>query len=90
MKCSRAVLMSILAFACSACFLLKTDERIDVLIAASDLGPGKKITDKDITVTSIPVSAVTSDMPRKSGQVVGHTTKVPISKGQQILLSEVN
>lgn len=89
MKCSRTVLTLVLAFASTACLLLKTDERIDVVVAATDLGAGRKITDKDITITSIPVNAITRDMPRKSSQVVGHTTKVPISKGDRILLSEV-
>lgn len=92
MNCSRTVLTLVLALAVAsaACVLLKTDERIDVVVAAADLGAGRKITDKDITITSIPVSTITPDMPRKSSQVVGHTTRVAISKGQQILLSEVN
>jgi Flp pilus assembly protein CpaB len=89
MKSSRTVLTLVLASASTACVLLKTDERIDVVVATTDLGAGRKITDKDITITSIPVSAITRDMPRKSSQVVGHTTKVPISKGEQILLSEL-
>ena len=89
MKGSRTVLTLVLAFASTACILLKTDERIDVVVAATDLGAGRKITEKDITITSIPVSSITRDMPRKSAQVVGHTTKVPISKGEQILLSEL-
>jgi len=89
MKYSRPVLTLVLAFASTACVLLKTDERVDVVVAATDLGAGRTIMDKDITITSIPVSAMTRDMPRKSSQVVGHTTKVPISKGKQILLSEV-
>jgi flagella basal body P-ring formation protein FlgA len=90
MKCSRTVLALVLALASPACFLLKTDERIDVVVAATDLGAGRKLTDNDITITSIPVSTITRDMPRKSSQVVGHTTKVPIAKGKLILLSEVN
>ena len=89
MKVSRTLLTLVLAFASNACFLLKTDERIDVVVAATDLGAGKTITDKDITITSIPVSEFTRDMPRKSSQVVGHVTSVPISKGKQILLSEM-
>lgn len=89
MKYSRTVLTLVLAFASSGCILLKTDERIDVVVAATDLGAGTRITDKDITITSIPVSAITPDVPRKSSQVVGHTTKVRISKGKLILLSEV-
>ena len=89
MKCSRMVLTLVLACASPACVLLKTDERVDVVVAATDLGEGRKITDKDITITSTRVSAITRDMPRKSSQVVGHTTKVPIAKGQLILLSEV-
>lgn len=89
MKCSRMVLTLVLVFASTACVLLKTDERIDVVVAATDLGAGKKITDKDITVTSMKVSALTRDIPRKSSQVVGYTTKVPISKGELILLSKV-
>ena len=89
MKCLRMVLTFVLALSSTACVLLKTDERIDAVVAATDLGADRKITDKDITVTSIPVSAMTQDMPRKSSQVVGHTTKVPISKGEHILLSEL-
>ena len=89
MKSSGTVLTLVLAFASPACVLLKTDERVDVVVAATDLGTGKKITDKDITITSIPVSTITRDMPRKSSQVVGHTTKVPITKGARILLSEL-
>jgi flagella basal body P-ring formation protein FlgA len=89
MKWSRRVLTLVLAFASTACVLLKTDERIDVVVAATDLGAGRKITDRNITITSMPVSARTRDMPRKSSQVVGHTTKVPIAKGELILLSEV-
>lgn len=90
MKRSRTILMLLLAFASTSCFLLKTDERVDVVIAATDLDAGRKITDQDITVTEMSVSTVTQDMPRKGSQVVGHTTKVPISKGKQILLSQVN
>ena len=90
MKCSRTVLTLVLAFSSTSCVLLKTDERIDVVVAATDLGAGRKITDRDITITSIPVSAITRDMPRKSSDVIGHTTRVPISKGEQILLSKVN
>jgi len=89
MKCSGTVLMLVLAFASTSCVLLKTDERIDVVVAATDLGAGRKITDKDITIISMPVSRLTRDMPRKSSQVVGHTTAAPISKGELILLSEV-
>ena len=83
------VLALMLALFSSACFLLKTDERVDVVIAATDLGAGKQITDRDITITAMPVSSVTQNMPRKSSQVVGHTTKVPIHKGALILLSEL-
>jgi flagella basal body P-ring formation protein FlgA len=50
---------------------------------------GRKITDKDITIIGMPVSRLTGDMPRKISQVVGYTTKVPISKGEMILLSKV-
>jgi Flp pilus assembly protein CpaB len=89
MKWSRTVLTLVLAFNSTACVLLKTDERIDVVVAATDLGAGRKITDKDITITGMPVSRLTRDMPRKSSQVVGYTTKVPISKGEPILLSKV-
>ena len=49
MKWSRRVLTLVLAFASTACVLLKTDERIDVVVAATDLGAGRKITDKNIT-----------------------------------------
>lgn len=89
MTCSRTVLMLALVFASTGCILLKTDEQIDVMVAATDLGAERKLTDKDITTTSMPVSAMTPDVPRKSSQVVGHTTKVHISKGQPILLSEL-
>jgi flagella basal body P-ring formation protein FlgA len=89
MKCSRMVLTLVLAFASPACVLLKTDEQIDVVAAATDLDAGRKVTDKDITISSIPVSKMTRDMPRKSSQVVGHTTQVPISKGELILLSKL-
>jgi flagella basal body P-ring formation protein FlgA len=58
-------------------------------VAATDLGAGRKITDKDITIIGMPVSRLTGDMPRKSSQVVGYTTKVPIPKGEMILLSKV-
>jgi len=83
------VITVLLAFVSASCFLLKTDERIDVVIAATDLAAGKKITEQDITITAIPVSGFTKDMPRKSSQVVGHTTKVSISRGQQILISNL-
>ena len=89
MKCSRTVLTLVLALASPCCVLLKTDERIDSLIAATDLSAGRTITDSDITVTSIPVSKMTRDMPRKRSQVVGHTTKVHISRGEPILISEL-
>jgi flagella basal body P-ring formation protein FlgA len=89
MKWSRTVLTLVLASASTACILLKTDERIDVVVAATDLGAGTKITDKDITITSMRVSALTRDIPRKRSQVVGYTTKVTISKGELILLSKV-
>ena len=59
-----------------------------VVVAATDLGAGNKIMNKDITITSMPVSALTRDMPRKGSQVVGHTTKVPISKGELIFALE--
>jgi flagella basal body P-ring formation protein FlgA len=89
MKRRRMVLTLVLALFSNSCFLLKTDERVDVVIAATDLGAGNQITDRDITIVAMPVSAVTQDMPRKSSQVVGHTTKVPIHKGALILLSEL-
>jgi flagella basal body P-ring formation protein FlgA len=89
MKWSRTVLAFVLAFSSSACVLLKTDERIDVVVAATDLSAGRKITDKDITIVGMPVSRLTRDMPRKSSQVVGYTTKVAISRGELILLSKV-
>lgn len=89
MKWSRTFLTLVLALFSNACFLLKTDERVDVVIAATDLNAGKQITDGDITITAMPVSTVTPDMPRKSSQVVGHTTKVPVHKGALILLSEL-
>jgi flagella basal body P-ring formation protein FlgA len=89
MKWSRMLLTLVLAFNTTACVLLKTDERIDVMVAKTDLGAGRKITDSDITITSMPVSRLTQDMPRKSSQVVGYTTTVPISKGELILLSKV-
>jgi len=78
-----------LAFASASCLLLKTDERVDVVIAATDVVAGKQITERDITITSLSVSAITKDMPRKTSQVVGHRTKVSISRGQQILLSNL-
>jgi flagella basal body P-ring formation protein FlgA len=84
------LLTVLLAFVCTSCFLLKTAERVDVVIAATDLVAGKQITERDITITAIPVSAMTKDMPRKASQVVGHTTKVSISRGQQILLSNLD
>ncbi len=89
MKYSRLALMLLLTLASTSCFLLKTDERIDVVVAATNLEAGRKITDNDITITSIPVSKMTPDMPRKSSQVVGRTTKLHIAKGEQILLSEM-
>ena len=89
MKCSPTVLILVLALASTSCVLLKTDERIDVVVAATDLGAGRKITDKDITIASMPVSRRTRDIPRKSSQVVGYTTKVPVSKGELILLSKL-
>jgi Flp pilus assembly protein CpaB len=52
MKWSRTVLTLVLALASTAYVLLKTDERIDVVVAATDLGAGRKITDKDITITA--------------------------------------
>ena len=85
-----AVLTVLLAFVAASCFLLKTDEQVDIIVAATNLAAGRQITDQDITITSIPVSAITRDMPRKSSEVIGHTTRVPISKGEQILLSKVN
>ena len=85
-----AVVTVLLAFVPTSCFLLKTDERVDIVVAATDLAAGRQITDRDITITSIPVSAMTRDMPRKRSEVIGHTTRVPISKGEQILLSKVN
>lgn len=85
-----AVLTVLLAFVATSCFLLKTDEQVDIIVAATNLAAGRQITDQDITITSIPVSAITRDMPRKSSEVIGHTTRVPISKGEQILLSKVN
>ena len=83
------VLIALLTLATTGCFLLKTSERVDVVIAATDLVAGKQITEQDITITEISVSKITKDMPRKSSEVVGHTTKVPISRGQQILLSNL-
>ena len=89
MKCARTVLILLLAFAFTSCVLLKTDERIDVVVAATDLDAGRKITEKDITIDSMPVSRRTRDMPRKSSQVVGYTTKVRVTKGELIVLSEL-
>ena len=78
---TRTVLTLLLAFVTTSCVLLKTDERIDVVVAATDIGAGRKITDKDIMIASIRVSAITRDIPRKSSEVVGHATKVGIAKG---------
>ena len=36
MKCARTVLILLLAFAFTSCVLLKTDERIDVVVAVSE------------------------------------------------------
>jgi flagella basal body P-ring formation protein FlgA len=89
MKFPRTILTLVLACTSTACVLLKTDEQIDVVTAATDIDAGRKITDKDITISSIPVSKMTRDMPRKGSQVIGHTTQVPISRGELILLSKV-
>ena len=89
MKRSLILLLLVLTFASTSCFLLKSDERVEVVIAATDLSAGTTITEKDITVSNIPVSKMTSDMPRKRSQVVGHATKVAISRGELILLSEM-
>ena len=70
----RTVLTVLLAFVPTPCFLFKTDERVDIVIAATDLAAGRQITDRDITITSIPVSAIIRDMPRKSSGVIGHKT----------------
>ena len=43
MKCSRTVLALVLASTSTACVLLKTDERIDVVVAATDLGVGSGV-----------------------------------------------
>ena len=80
----------VLAFASTSCVLPKTEERIDVVVPATDLGAGRQITDYDITITSMPISKLTPDIPGKSSQVVGYTTKVPISKGELILLSKLS
>lgn len=89
MKYFRLLVALLLTCASIGCLLLKTDERIDVVVAATNLEAGTKITDKDITVSSIPVSKMTPDMPRKTSQVVGRTTKIHISRGEQVLLSEM-
>ena len=83
------VLTVLVAFVSTSCILRKTSERVDVVIAATDIASGKQVTEHDITITEIPVSTITKDMPRKSSQVVGHTTKMSISRGQQILLSKL-
>jgi flagella basal body P-ring formation protein FlgA len=82
-------LTALLTFVSMSCFLLKTDERVEVIISATDIVARKQITEPDITIIEIPVSAITKDMPRKTSQVVGHITKVSISRGKQILLSNL-
>lgn len=89
MRWACAVLAFVIVLGSTGCFLLKTDERVEVMIATADLAAGKQITDQDITITAVPVSSITQDVPRKSSQVVGHTTKVVIPKGALILLSEL-
>lgn len=89
MRWSRAVLALVLTSASNACFLLKTDERVDVVTAATDLAAGKQISDQDTTISAVSVSSITQDVPRKSTQVVGHKAKVAIPKGALILLSEL-
>jgi flagella basal body P-ring formation protein FlgA len=89
MKYSRLLLALLVTCTSIGCLLLKSDERIDVVVAATNLEAGTKLAEKDITINSIPVSKMTPDMPRKSSQVVGRTTKVRISKGEQVLLSEM-
>jgi Flp pilus assembly protein CpaB len=84
-----AIVLTLLLVTCNGCVLLKTDERVDVVIAMTDLAAGRQITDKDITISSIPVSKFTRDMPRTSAQVLGRTTTVAISKGELVLLSEM-
>lgn len=70
----RTVLTVLLAFVPRSCFLFKADERVDIIIAATDLAAGRQITDRGITITSIPVSAIIREMPRKSSEVTGHKT----------------
>lgn len=55
-----------------------------VLVASRDIPPYTTITPRDVTVRSIPVSAVQSDAVQSAGTVMGHLTTVGILPNSQI------
>ena len=80
-----------LALASTACSYPPPPENptVDVMVARTKLNPGTKIEEKHLKTIRIPLKDLPAGAPRKRSQVLGHTTKVRISEGELILLSEV-
>jgi pilus assembly protein CpaB len=57
----------------------------EVIVAAGDLQVGHKISESDIKIIKIPVSAIPSGTPRRRKDVIDHAVIMPISAGEFIL-----
>lgn len=58
---------------------------VDVVVAASDIGVGAKIEDKDIKVVKVPVAIAPPGSLSRKSQALGRGVVLPIAKGEFIL-----
>lgn len=66
-----------------------SEPTIDVIVAADDLQVGSRVTDRDIRIIRIPVSALPSGAPRRKADVIDHGVIIPITKGEFILSTKL-
>jgi len=62
---------------------------VEVVVAATDLPVGAKVTDKDIKIVRFPPEDLPADYIRRTGQAVGRGVLMPISKGEFVLQSKL-
>ncbi len=96
----RLLTAAVLGIAAMACLWLYADEvalqaaggaKVDVLVAATDLPPGKRLERKDLAVRSIPQAYVHGSSLRRGEeeQIVGRLTAAQIIQGQPILWTDL-
>jgi pilus assembly protein CpaB len=62
---------------------------VDVVVAASDIGVGAKIEDKDIKVVKVPVAIAPPGSLSRKSQALGRGFVLPITKGEFILANKL-